>query len=299
MICAIFADEYKYIIMISPKRYIQGFLIIVVALGWARELFPSLTRSSFGGVDSDSLTVVDASLGIVSEDVMSANNNKTLIEEHQTEDLTNVANQNLSTKKQNIVKEEVEFKPHRIYSVSSFKNSFPDQNDVQLVAAKKNGVKPVANRVDAEKRKNELVYVGSNPYFFVDKLGNSIPYLVPSAAVLLQDIGKTFYDSLQIKGIPLHKIIVTSVLRSREDVAKLQKRNFNATTQSCHQYGTTVDICYNRYKTVEAPDGPSRRAVTNDTLKWVLSEVLNDIRKQNRCFVKYEVKQGCFHLTVR
>ena len=188
---------------------------------------------------------------------------------------------------------------HKIRSVSSYAEAFPDTNAVQLVAAQKWGVSPVKNREDAESRKRELVYVGSNPYFHVDPLYSSIPYLVPRAAVLLQDIGQAFFDSLYVKGVPMHKIIVTSVLRSQEDVAKLRRRNGNATENSCHLYGTTFDICYNRYKTVEDPEGPARRQVRNDTLKWVLSEVLRDMRNQNRCYIKYEVKQGCFHMTVR
>ena len=188
---------------------------------------------------------------------------------------------------------------HKIRSVSSYAEAFPDTNAVQLVAAQKWGVSPVKNREDAESRKRELVYVGSNPYFRVDPLYSSIPYLVPRAAVLLQDIGQAFFDSLYVKGVPMHKIIVTSVLRSQEDVAKLRRRNGNATENSCHLYGTTFDICYNRYKTVEDPEGPARRQVRNDTLKWVLSEVLRDMRNQNRCYIKYEVKQGCFHMTVR
>ena len=187
---------------------------------------------------------------------------------------------------------------HRIYSVSSFKNTFPDMNDVQMVAARRHGVSPVQDREEAERRMKELVYVGSDPYFYVDNLHSSIPYLVPRAAVLLHDIGKVFFDSLYIKGIPLHKIIVTSVLRTKNDVEKLRRGNGNATENSCHLYGTTVDICYNRYQTVEDPNGPPRRAVRNDSLKWILSEVLRDFRKQGRCYVKYEVKQGCFHLTV-
>ena len=190
-------------------------------------------------------------------------------------------------------------KPHKIRSVASYKESFPDTNAVQLSAAQKWGVSPVKNREDAEARKRELVYVGSNPYYHVDKLYSSIPYLVPHAAALLQDIGETFFDSLYVKGVPLHRIIVTSVLRSQEDVVKLRRRNGNATENSCHLYGTTFDICYNRYETVEDPDGPARRAVRNDTLKWVLSEVLRDMREQGRCYIKYEVKQGCFHMTVR
>jgi hypothetical protein len=189
--------------------------------------------------------------------------------------------------------------PHPIRSVPSYLEAFPDTNDLQLKAARRWGVPPVLDRADAEQRKRELVYIGSNPYYCVDPLRQSIPYLVPRAAVLLQDIGQAFFDSLYVKGVPLHKIIVTSVLRSQEDVAKLRRRNGNATENSCHLYGTTFDICYNRYKTVENPDGPHRREVRNDTLKWVLSEVLRDMREQKRCYIKYEVKQGCFHMTVR
>ena len=169
---------------------------------------------------------------------------------------------------------------------------FPDSQSVQIVAANKWGVKPVKNREDAEARKKELVYVGESPYYHVDKLNSSIPYLVPRAALLLQDIGQAFYDSLYVKGVPLNQLIVTSIMRSMEDVKKLQRHNGNATDNSCHLYGTTFDICYNRYHALD-------QEVRNDTLKWVLSEVLRDIRKQDRAYIKYEVKQGCFHMTVR
>ena len=182
--------------------------------------------------------------------------------------------------------------PHRILSVPNYKKAFPDSQSVQIVAAERWGVRPVQNREDAEKRKKELVYIGESPYWHVDRLSSSIPYLVPRAALLLQDIGQAFYDSLYVKGVPFNQLIVTSVLRSMEDVAKLQRHNPNATEQSCHLYGTTVDICYNRYQ-------PLKREVRNDTLKWVLSEVLRDKRNEGRCYIKYEVKQGCFHMTVR
>ncbi len=183
-------------------------------------------------------------------------------------------------------------KPHAIRGVVSYTKSFPDSQAVQFAAANRWGVKPVKNRQDAEKRKKELVYVGESPYYQVDPLYSSIPYLVPRAAVLLQDIGQAFYDSLYVKNIPLNKLIVTSVLRSMDDVRKLRKRNPNATEQSCHLYGTTFDICYNRYH-------PVTQKVRDDTLKWVLSEVLRDMRENKRCYIKYEVKQGCFHMTVR
>lgn len=191
-------------------------------------------------------------------------------------------------------------KPHPVRSVYSYDKCFPDVQDVQIVAAKRWGVKPVGNRTAAEKRKGELVYVGANPFYCIDPaMSSSIPYLVPRASQLLQDIGRNFLDSLYVKGVPLHRIIVSSVLRTEEDVVRLRRHNGNASEQSCHRFGTTVDIAYNRYSTVTPPGEPKRREVSNDTLKWVLSEVLRDIREEGRCYVKYEKKQGCFHLTVR
>ena len=189
---------------------------------------------------------------------------------------------------------------NRIYSVPSFRRTFPDLQDVQIEAARQWGVEPVEDRAEAERRKDELVYVGSNPYYTMDgRMSYSIPYLVPRASNLLQKISRNFLDSLAIKGIPLHTLIVTSVLRTESDVRRLRAINGNASPESCHRYGTAFDICYNRYNTVQHPDGPERRAVGNDTLKWVLSEVLRDMREAEMCYIKYEVRQGCFHITVR
>ena len=188
---------------------------------------------------------------------------------------------------------------NRVTSVPSYKDCFPDLNDVQLATAERLGVPPVKDRAEAARNKQNLVCIDDNPFFHVQKLHHSVPYLVPRAANLLTDIARTFLDSLATKGIPFHKIIVTSVLRTEDDVDRLRNFNQNASEQSCHRYGTTFDISYNRYITVEAPDGPERRRVRNDTLKWILSEVLHDLRQQGKCYVKYEVKQGCFHITAR
>lgn len=191
-------------------------------------------------------------------------------------------------------------KPHPVRSVYSYDKCFPDVQDVQIQSAMRLGVTPVRDREQAEERKSELVYVGASPFYCIDKgMRSSIPYLVPRASNLLQTIGRNFLDSLYVKGIPLHRIIVSSVTRTDEDVARLLRHNPNANEQSCHRYGTTVDIAYNRYSKVEHPNGPTRREVKNDTLKWVLSEVLRDVREQGICYIKHEKKQGCFHITVR
>ena len=87
----------------------------------------------------------------------------------------------------------------KIYSVPGFGRTFPDLQDVHIVAARKWGVSPVEDREEAELRKDELVYVGSNPYYTMDKqMSYSIPYLVPRASDLLQKISRNFLDSLAI-----------------------------------------------------------------------------------------------------
>lgn len=283
---------------ISKNRYLQGFVVVVLLLALVRLVFPSVAEPRLAknekGQDSaevDSLKVIPAAS---SEEVSS-----TLVADDLKKDELSAAPDTAMAGMASIFfdKDGKEVK-HRIFSVPHFGNTFPDQQDVQILAANQHGVAPVQNREEAEHSKGKLVYVGSNPFFYVDKLNNSIPYLVPKASVLLQDIGRAYFDSLQIKGIPLHKIIVTSILRTKDDVAKLRTRNGNATENSCHLYGTTFDICYNRYKQIQTKDQP-RRQVQNDTLKWVFSEVLRDFREKNRCYIKYEVHQGCFHITVR
>ena len=266
---------------ISKNRYLQGFVVVVLLLALVRLVFPSVAEPRLAknekGQDS---TEVDSLKGMKKDELSAAPDTA----------MAGMASIFFD-------KDGKEVK-HRIFSVPHFGNTFPDQQDVQILAANQHGVAPVQNREEAEHSKGKLVYVGSNPFFYVDKLNNSIPYLVPKASVLLQDIGRAYFDSLQIKGIPLHKIIVTSILRTKDDVAKLRTRNGNATENSCHLYGTTFDICYNRYKQIQTKDQP-RRQVQNDTLKWVFSEVLRDFRNKNRCYIKYEVHQGCFHITVR
>ena len=257
--------------------------MVVLLLAFIRLIFPSVVGDKF--VENK-----DADYGVIKEDYINKKN-------------TDISNSDVVLHPKypltRFYDDEYNVVRHRINSVPGFSRTFPDNNDIQLSAANMYGVKPVEDRADAEHRKKELVFVGASPYFHVDPLRNSIPYLVPRAAVLLNEIGRAYYDSLQVKGIPLHQIIVTSVLRSRSDVRKLRGHNANATENSCHLYGTTFDVCYNRYKTVSPVEGAKRRSVRNDTLKWVLSEVLRDMREAKRCYVKYEVKQGCFHITVR
>ena len=62
--------------------------------------------------------------------------------------------------------------------------------------------------------------------------------------------------------------------------------------------GLALVACQQQQQLIQTEKQP-RRQVQDDTLKWVFSEVLRDFREKNRCYIKYEVKQGCFHITVR
>lgn len=267
---------------ISKTRYLQGFCIVVILLAIYRcnterhTVQPSVKDTIPTLIDSTEASVADTdTLPVVAEATPSLPSSPSIF---------------FTTDGQEV--------RHRILSVSSYAKEFPDTNDLQMKAAHRWGISPVQNREEAEKKKSALVYVGSNPYYQIDRLQRSIPYLVPRAAVLLQQIGQAFSDSLYIKGVPLHRMIVTSVMRTKDDVQRLRRYNHNATENSCHMYGTTFDISYNRYSTVQTKEEP-RRQVRNDSLKFILSEVLRDQRNLGKCYIKYERKQGCFHITVR
>ena len=193
----------------------------------------------------------------------------------------------------------IENHPVRIYDVN-FSKEFNDLNDTQLAVAQAIGVPPVADREAAEKIKSKLVRLEDTDTYVIDSLTYSIPFLIPSAKSLLDDIGRVFQDSLSSKGLNPYKLVVTSVLRTEDDVARLRKGNINATEVSTHSYGTTFDLSYWRY--VKVPDlrGRPYEDVPPEYLRAVLSQVLKDFHDTpNTCFVKYERQQNCFHVTVK
>jgi hypothetical protein len=189
--------------------------------------------------------------------------------------------------------------PHNIKGVWSFRDVFDDENTVQLQMAKYKGIKLIANRAEAERMKGKLCLLLENKYWGIDRLKNSIPYLVPSAKQSLDSVGITFMDSLHAKGLNTYRVVVTSVLRTEEDIHNLRKRNRNAISNSAHSYGTTYDVSWKHFRLVGDPDHRPIEMVSQDTLKLVLSEALRDLRKRRVVYVKYERMQGCFHVTSR
>ena len=179
----------------------------------------------------------------------------------------------------------------------SYKDKFRDTQSKQEKAAKAIGLStPPQNRQQAAKMRSQLSLIKTNENYIVDSLTHSIPYLVPVAAVELESIGKEFADILQRNNLPHYRFYVTSVLRTKDDVKYLQKSgNVNATTNSCHCYGTTFDLAYYRYNKVTR----TREYMHEDNLKLVLGQVLLNHQRAGKIYVKYEWRQACFHITVR
>lgn len=192
----------------------------------------------------------------------------------------------------------IENHPVRVYDVH-FAREFNDLNDVQLAVAQAIGVPPVENREAAETMKKSLVEIVPNDLYTVDKLTHSIPFLVPRAVDLLDRIGRNFRDSLAAKGLNPNRLVVTSVLRTEEDVRLLRKRNVNASENSTHRYGTTFDLSYWHYEKVPELRGRPYADVPPEYLRATLSQVLKDLHDEGACYVKYEKQQTCFHITVR
>lgn len=178
---------------------------------------------------------------------------------------------------------------------TSLARAFNDINDLQLKAAQAIGINPIHSLQDAFYLNRPLKKIESCDDFYLDTLTHSMPYLIPEAADLLHDIGKAFMDTIKARtGGHKCQIKVTSVLRTDNSIKRLRKRNVNATEASCHIYGTTFDISWIRFNYCD----PNYIMYTED-LKNVLAEILYKMREQGRCYVKFERKQSCFHITTR
>ncbi len=175
----------------------------------------------------------------------------------------------------------------------AYASIFNDINELHLEKAREVGLKSVPEKRDVVDTK-QLVKVEESDYLTIDDLRYSVPYLTAGAAAELNRIAKAFNDSLVRKQLPVYKLICSSILRTEEDVTRLQKSgNPNASDNSAHCYGTTFDITYTKYDREEETD----EFMQPFELTKVLGEVLRDEKNAGRILVKYEKKEHCFHIT--
>lgn len=185
---------------------------------------------------------------------------------------------------------------HHIYAnppQGKFGEIFNDTNPVQIPYAKKNGIEPINNLHDAYRLRQPLVKIETCEAYYLDSLTHSMPYLVPKAAKVLEEIGCAFADTIKARGGSAYRIVVTSCTRSQYTVNKLLKVNNNASERSCHMNGTTFDLSWVHFEPLD-----NDFILNRDDLRNVLGEILYKFKLKKRCTVLYEEGQCCFHITV-
>ncbi len=197
------------------------------------------------------------------------------------------------------------------------------RNALHVETARRLGVASVAARRDVLGRAAEagLIRLGDSPYYWVGNLTYSVPYVTPSAAAVLDSIGVRFQQKLAGYGLPPYQFFVSSVLRTQEDQAALRRVNVNAArSTSSHEFGTTFDLQFRRYRYAGDPAAelwepayPFLRAEltagldafyrkTAEThasrLLALLGEALIELEDEGLLLTVMERRQPVFHTTV-
>lgn len=175
-----------------------------------------------------------------------------------------------------------------------------DINEVQMVHAKKNGLKkPIGTNQEFDSiigdlvSRHILIEVKDCRLYHLKSLKHSHPYLIPEAVCMLDEIAIRFQRKLEEKKLGKYCFYLTSLLRTEETQQKLSHRNGNAADQSTHFYGTTIDISYKHFYNLETDTVEPSWEVIQELTKTLL-----EMRKECKLLAVRERKQSCFHITV-
>ncbi|MFZ9299433.1 MAG: DUF5715 family protein [Chitinophagaceae bacterium] len=163
---------------------------------------------------------------------------------------------------------------------------FTDGISVHELAYKKEGIKSQKNSVALRnlESKGVLKKITTNDYYIVRDMDYSDPLLLPKAADLLLNISRLYVSEIEKAGLKYIPFEITSATRTIESIKRLKQDNNNAIKNSAHLKGKTFDIGY-----INFANYPRQRAL--------FINVLKALREENKCFVKYELVQKCFHIT--
>lgn len=201
-------------------------------------------------------------------------------------------------------------------------------NAAHVGTAERLGIAPVATDAELPDAEGLAPLDGDSPYY-ATRWGRAP--LTPDALAALDAIGERFQEKLANAGLPPYRFVVSSTFRTAEHQDRLRGVNANAARgRSSHEFGTTFDIAYRRYRfNPEAGAGFAERPVTLDSLStlaqlWVGSELdaterawaddmaethadaleallgraLIELEDEGVLLALREVRQPCFHVTV-
>ena len=193
-----------------------------------------------------------------------------------------------------------------------------DVSAVQIEPARRLGIRPGTPLQQLIVSGQVVMLPEATSLWVLRDLNYSVPYLVPSAEAMLEEICHRFHARLDSLGLPRFRLEVTSVLRTADSQAALRRRNRNAAPdESAHEFGTTFDIAYRKFAppmddgtgAEPLPLGPLAR-ITSDSL-WmltarqrgvelqaVLGRVLQEMRLEGKLLTRMERSQPVYHTTV-
>ena len=165
---------------------------------------------------------------------------------------------------------------------------FPDGVATHERAYYNEGITPRKTLAELEQlqRTGKLVRIKDGEKYYLDAMQHSAPLLLPKAAEFIDVLAQRYEAECKKRGLTYHSFKITSMTRSIESVDDLKKENTVAIKNSAHLKGKTLDISYTDFAGHQAE---------LDAFVTALS----DLRKENKCFVKYEESTGCVHITVR
>ncbi|HET7232749.1 MAG TPA: DUF5715 family protein [Longimicrobium sp.] len=194
-----------------------------------------------------------------------------------------------------------------------------DVNAKQIAVAQRLGVRAGGQAaIERLVRQGRLVPLGdSTEYWVLRKMTHSSPYVTPDARALLVEVGRRFHARLDSAGLPRFRMKVTSALRTDETQAELRKTNPNASrTVSAHEFGTTVDVSYERFAVPAGPRDTAAGAAppvpwemeaemleevgkaNGRAIQALLGRSIAELRAQGALMVMMENGQTVFHFTV-
>jgi hypothetical protein len=165
---------------------------------------------------------------------------------------------------------------------------FQDEIPVHEKAYQYEGIKPKNDFDDLQKliENRTLIEIKTSEYYIVEPMGASLPALLPKGITFINKLSREYRALCDQKNIEYIPFRITSATRTIKSVKALMKDNGNAIENSAHLKGKTIDITYLTSK-------------KHTKQKELFIQTLAKLKDQGLCYVKFEVKMKCLHITCR
>ena len=169
------------------------------------------------------------------------------------------------------------------------------------------------DEIERLRRSGRIVPLGdSTQYWVLREMTHSVPFVTPDTHAMLTELGRRFHERLDSLNLPRFRMKITSALRTNELQASLRRTNPNASrTASAHEYGTTVDVSYERFAVPVPTDSASSpwlplRLQMQDSvakertveLRAALGRAILEMKREGALAVMMENNQTVYHMTI-